>query len=137
MWRLLAYDMALLSKREAMEYRWNQVVNTKGGIGKCIPNDNFVETQVKNIKKNLARQGPNKSFATAQTACKTTQVVTNIKSGLKQACGQHDKSSDHSHTNNKRDIIDIAKAVTEAGFIENPGQILEGYLLCPHDDVMV
>ena len=126
-WRMLAYDMALLSEKESMEYRWNQCVNTHGGVGRCIPNDNFVETQVKNILKNMARQGPNKSFATAQVACKTTQVVTAVKCGLKKASGQHDKSCKHSKPNTSNDVMDIARAIQQAGLIENPGQILEAF----------
>ena len=127
MWRLLAYDMAILPQRAAMEYRWNQVVNTHGGSGKCIPNDNFVEMQVKNIKQNLSRQGPNKSFATAQTACKTTQVVSSIKDGLLKTCGKHAKSGDHCLRDTTKDVMDLARSITEAGLIENPGQGLEGF----------
>ena len=55
MWRLLTYDMALLSEKEGQEYRCNQTVNTKGGLGLCIPNDNFIQAQFKSIKKNMAR----------------------------------------------------------------------------------
>jgi hypothetical protein len=127
LWRMLAYDMALLSPRQAMEYRWNVSVNTKGVVGNCIPNDNFVEVQVKNIKKNVARQGPNKSFHTAQVACKTTQVVTEIRNGLRKASDRHNKSSAHSTVDVTCDVLEIATCVRRAGLVDNPGQTLDGF----------
>ena len=118
--------MALLSEREAMDYRWNKSVNTRGGIGKCIPNDTFVETQVKKHFKNMARQGPNKSFKTAQITYKITQIVTQIKSGFQKLCGQHEKRGKHKIDTTK-DVIDIANAFLKAGLVENHGQTVEGY----------
>ena len=51
LWRLLAYEMALLTQREAFEYKWNACTNLQGGVGNNIPNDNAVELQVGEIKK--------------------------------------------------------------------------------------
>lgn len=53
-------------------------VNLKGGIQNNIPNDNCVELQVGNIKRQLNTQRSNKSFQSAQNICMTTQVVEDI-----------------------------------------------------------
>ena len=53
LWRMLAYDMALLSLRQAYQYRWNIVQNLQGGVDQNITNDNVVELQVRNIKKKV------------------------------------------------------------------------------------
>lgn len=126
-WRMLAYEIALLSPRQAAEYKWNIAVNTAGGIGSSIPNDNFVELQVKNIKQNLAHQGPNKCFKTAQIACKTSQVVTSIMEGLLKACGHWKGRGRHVDGDTSCDIIDFAKAILQAGLVDNPGQSFEGF----------
>jgi hypothetical protein len=75
LWRMVAYEAALLSARESHEYKWNVSVNLQGGVGKNIPNDNCVELQVRKIKAQLDSQGGNKSFQSAQIVCKTSQVV--------------------------------------------------------------
>lgn len=36
LWRLLAYECALLSPREAFEYKWNCSSNIHGGLGKIF-----------------------------------------------------------------------------------------------------
>lgn len=38
---------------DSFEYLWNMTVNLKGGIYNNIPNDNCVELQVNNIKREL------------------------------------------------------------------------------------
>lgn len=59
-------------------------VNLKGGIQNNIPNDNCVELQVGNIKRQLNTQGSNKSFQSAQNICMTTQVVEDIIENLRK-----------------------------------------------------
>ena len=102
-------------------------MNTNGGIDRNIPNDNYVETQVKNIKQNLARQGPNKSFASAQIVCKTTQTLHDIREGLQAGCNQYKKTSKHSKVDKSVDVLEMAQTVCKAGLIENPGQELDGF----------
>ena len=124
LWRMLAYDMAVLSPRQSMEYRWNITVNTKGGLGRCIPNDNFVELQVKNIKQTMARQGPNKSFETAKTACRTTQVVSDIKDGLKMGYRRKGK---HSKVDVTNDVVEIAQSLMQNGCVTNMNVIVSDF----------
>lgn len=62
LWRLLAYECALLSPREAFEYKWNCSSNIHGGLGKNIPNDNLVEICVHVIKKKMREQGANLTY---------------------------------------------------------------------------
>ncbi|KAK3107765.1 hypothetical protein FSP39_021733 [Pinctada imbricata] len=61
LWRLITYVIALLPPDQAFEYMWNMTVNLKGGIYNNIPNDNCVELQAGNIKKELNTQGANKT----------------------------------------------------------------------------
>lgn len=69
LWRMLSYELAILSPCEAFDYKWNTCTNLQGGIGRNIPNDNAVELQVGEIKKRLQREGSNKSFESAQLIC--------------------------------------------------------------------
>jgi hypothetical protein len=123
LWRMLAYEMALLSEKQAAEYKWNICVNTKGGIGRCIPNDNFVECQVKSIKQTLQHQGPNKSYETAKVACQTTQVLQAIKEtvGEKAIRKQRKKTT----VDVTEDVRTISKAVASAA--KSPGDVFEGF----------
>lgn len=82
LWRMLSYSMSILGFRESFEYKWNKSVNLKGGISNNIPNDNAVEIQVHNIKRELNTQGANKSYESAKQICMTTQVVDSIKQNL-------------------------------------------------------
>ena len=127
LWRMLAYEMAILSPQKAMEYKWNMSVNTKGGVGNSIPNDNFVELQVKNIKQTLSRQGPNKSFETAKLACQTTQAVNAVKEGMMNNSDLHDKSLRKSSVDVSKDVEDIANFLILSGVIDNPLQALNGF----------
>ena len=104
LWRMLAYEMALLTPCQALEYKWNVSVNTHGGLGNNISNDNFVETQVKAIKQQVASQGPNKCFASAQVVCKTTQIVSRIKETLMRAAHCHKGSISKPEVDTSTDI---------------------------------
>lgn len=57
LWRMLAYEHALLSPKDAYEYKWNCTANTAGGVGQNIPNDNLVELNVGAIKKKFKAKG--------------------------------------------------------------------------------
>lgn len=50
LFRMLAYDMSLLSPRKAFEYRWNVSTNINGGIEGNIPDHNLVEINVKMLR---------------------------------------------------------------------------------------
>lgn len=82
LWRMMTYVNYILPPDYAFEYKWNMTVNLKGGMLNNIPNDDCVELQVRNIKKELKREGANKSFRSAKTICMTTQVIDGIKEQL-------------------------------------------------------
>ena len=108
LWRMMAYIDAVLTPTESIEYKWNMTVNLKGGPQNNIPNDNCVELQVGNIKRQLNTQGSNKSFESAQNICMTTQVVENIVENLRKAV----KSVKSKRTRPKVDMTaDIEKMV--------------------------
>ncbi len=55
LWRMLAYNMAVLSPREAYEYIWNTTININGGHGRNIPNDNMAENQRKEASLHMMK----------------------------------------------------------------------------------
>ncbi|CAH1248568.1 Hypp8253 [Branchiostoma lanceolatum] len=114
LWRMLAYEMALLTPSEAFDYKWNTCVNLQGGIGKNIPNDNAVELQVGEIKKRLRAQGSNKSFQSAQTICKTNQIVKN----LQQKCKGHVKSRERTVAKKEKDIQTFVEEIIESNVLD-------------------
>ena len=59
LWRMLVYEIAMLTPLESFEYKWNTCVNFQGGVRKNIPNDNAVELQDGTIKKHLQQEGSN------------------------------------------------------------------------------
>lgn len=50
---MIIYIIVILDIKESFEYKWNMIVNLKGGIKNNILNDNCVEIQVYNIKFQL------------------------------------------------------------------------------------
>ncbi len=109
LWRMLAYDMALLTPREAFEYRWNMTVNLEGGEGKNIPNDNSVEIQVHKLKSQLMTQGANKSFKSAKIIAMTTQTIDLMKTTVMKACRTVKSSRKRKTVDKSKDIQSIAK----------------------------
>ncbi|XP_077869745.1 uncharacterized protein LOC144361809 [Saccoglossus kowalevskii] len=82
LWRMLAYENAILSPRQAFEYKWNISSNLPGGSCQHIPNDTVVEIQVHNMKSLLRSQGANVTFQSAQLACESVQIVDDIRDNL-------------------------------------------------------
>lgn len=111
LWRMLSYDKAILSEREAFEYRWNTCVNTKGGDGKNIPNDNLVELHVGKIKKQLMTQGANKSFNSAKTIAMTTQALDATTVAMNRSCKLVRSSGRRPDTDRTADILEIVKCI--------------------------
>ena len=56
------YYTAILSAREAYEYKWNMSFNIGRGIGHLIPNDNLVEINVHLLKDQCRKMGANVTF---------------------------------------------------------------------------
>ena len=116
-WRMLAYDQALLSPKQAFEYRWNISANVLGGMEHNIADDNLVELHVKLLKQQLRKQGPNVTFQTALTASKTMQLIKNIKknlmeeSGIKSKC--YHSNASHKSVDKTKDLIMIATEINK------------------------
>ena len=104
LWRMLAYELAVLSHRQAFEYKWNTVSNLQGGNGQNIPNDNLVELIVHRIKHLLRAQGANATFSSVALATKALQVVDRIKENMKKQCSQRNKGKSRAIPNKSTDI---------------------------------
>lgn len=89
LWRFLAYENALLSPRQAFEYKWNCCSNTNGGIGRNVPNDLLVEMNVNAIKQKLRSQGANVTYDSARVIAISSQVQDDIKQNIIRQCGSH------------------------------------------------
>ena len=118
LWRMLAYEMAVLTPREAFEYKWNTCTNLQGGVRNNIPNDNAVELQVGEIKKQLQREGSNKSFQSAQKICKTTQVVNEVVKNLQKQTQSHVSSRKRPAVEKHQDIKILVQEILEARAFE-------------------
>jgi hypothetical protein len=81
LWRMQAYECAILGARDAMEYKWNCTANTHGGKGKNIANDNLVDTLVQKIKK-IREQGSNVTFDSARKIALATQIQDDMKNNI-------------------------------------------------------
>ncbi len=118
---------ATLTPREAFEYKWNIAVNVTGGVGSNMPNDNFVETQVKAIKQSIARQGPNKTFDSAQVVCKTTQIVSKIKERFMHVSDSHKSGRNRPTVNKTIDVLEMVNEICRAGLNVDPCKSLDGF----------
>ncbi|KAI8515092.1 hypothetical protein Bbelb_076830 [Branchiostoma belcheri] len=119
LWRMLAYEMALLNPSEAFDYKWNTCTNLQGGIGKNIPNDNAVELQVGEIKKRLHREGSNKTFQSAQTICKTTQIVNKVAENLRHVCGVDMKAAQRTVAKKEKDIETLVDEILQSKVLDS------------------
>lgn len=118
MWRMIAMEKSVLSVKEAHEYKWNIAVNLQGGKGTNIPNDNLVELQVGAIKKLIQAQGANKSFQTAQVACKTSQIITGMRDQFVKINKTHRSSSKRPAADNTKDIDIMVSEILQANILQ-------------------
>lgn len=115
LWRMITYVNSILPPDQAFEYKWNMTVNLKGGIYNNIPNDNCVELQVRNIKKELNTQGANKSFRSAKTICMTTQVIDGIKEQLMHTTKTTKSSRNRPDVDKTTDIMTMVNSLRSKG----------------------
>jgi len=116
-WRMLAYDLALLSEAERYVYRNNISVNMVGGTRKCIANDNLVEIHVKKVKHCMRAMGPNVTFSATRTAAKCIGTVSNF-------LVDDVKSGKHSSAKTTEDIrATVSLLVNERILMHTPGRI--------------
>lgn len=115
LWRMITYVNSILPPDQAFEYKCNMTVNLKGGIYNNIPNDNCVELQVRNIKKELITQGANKSFRSAKTICMTTQVIDGIKEQLMHTTKTTKSSRSRPDVDKTTDIMTMVNSLRSKG----------------------
>lgn len=108
-WRMLAYDIAILTPRRAFEYRWNTCVNVNGGIHANIPDDNLVELNVRQLKELLRNQGSNVSYESARIACLSMKFMDAVKLNLKKSCGLTKVIGRRGECDKMTDVLLIAK----------------------------
>lgn len=120
LWRFLAYENALLSPRQAFEYKWNCCSNTNGGIGRNVPNDLLVEMNVNAIKQKLRSQGANVTYDSARVIAVSSQVQDDIKQNIIRQCGSHFGSARPPVSK----VMDIALIIQEA----EKGQLMKTIL---------
>lgn len=119
LWRMMAYDLAILSAREAYEYRWNCSVNLQGGQGCNIANDNMVEIHVGQIKKRLKAQGSNMTFKSAQIACDTLQIHQVLCQQIQKEAQAHQASRKRPEVLKHKDVEVMARQLLDAGFLHH------------------
>ncbi|XP_053388276.1 uncharacterized protein LOC128551443, partial [Mercenaria mercenaria] len=118
LWRMISYVISILGIKESFEYKWNMTVNLKGGICNNIPNDNCVELQVGNIKRELNTQGANKSYESAKMICMTTQVVDAIREQLIRTTKTARSKRDRPAVDKSKDIICMIQCLRQQGYVK-------------------
>ena len=110
MWRVLAYYTAILSAREAYEYKWNMSFNIGRGMGHLIPNDNLVEINVHLLKDQCRKMGANVTFEGCRKWVKCLKYLHDLSETVDVATKKTPKGG--KHTKSKRDK-EIALVVQE------------------------
>jgi hypothetical protein len=109
MFRMLAYDLALLSDYERHKYRNNIAINLVGGVRECLPNDNLVEITVHKIKECMRAMGANLTYNAARRSAKCLGTVNNMVAMLASM-----KSGEHAATNTEKDVSCMVKLLHQA-----------------------
>ncbi len=108
LWRMIAYDTAILSPKQAFEYRWNMCANIQGGHVNNIADDNLVEILIKKLKALLRSQGSNLNINSARTSALTMLTLEKAKDSIIAEC-QGVKQKNHKRLSKKKnDVIAIA-----------------------------
>ena len=129
LWRMLAYDMALLSQYERYEYRHNIAMNLIGGVRNCVANDNVVEIYVHKIKEAMRAMGANVTYAAVQKVTKCLDVLDAMTEKLAKP-----KSGKHAATKNQEDIEIIATSLLTGNvFVHTTGREHATYPNFPSD----
>ncbi len=121
---MLAYEKAILSPRQAFTYKWNCCSNLQGQPDTCIPNDNLVELQVGNVKKQLKAQGANVTYSSARDASKVTQVVHELKDRVSETLNLHKGSGTHKEVDKTEDILEMAQELVDSNYMSSDGIML-------------
>lgn len=119
LWRMISYTFSIIGYNKSFEYKWNMSVNLKGGIANSIPNDNGVELQINNIKRQLNTHGANKSYQSARKVCLTTQVIDSIKDQLIKTTKASRSKRDRPALDKTKDIALMIKLLRTSGSVKD------------------
>ncbi|XP_061190924.1 uncharacterized protein LOC133199049 [Saccostrea echinata] len=107
LWHMQAYESAILTQRQAVEYKWNCTANTHGGKGKNIPNDNLVETLVQKIKKKLREQVSNLTHNSAQRIALSIQIQEELKENVLRQFSNKEKGRSRPTVNRDSELHNL------------------------------
>jgi hypothetical protein len=128
LWRMLAFQMSVLSARDSYEYMWNICTSTTGGLGRNIPNDNLVECTVWSIKEMLRKQGGNVTFASAQEAASLIQVFDDVADNFDHTTRGYVEGRTTTKPDKTEDVLLMVKHLHQASvFQEHPGRRAAGF----------
>ncbi len=125
LFRMLAYEKAILTPRHAFEYKWNISANLQGQAHASIPGDNLVELQVGSIKRKLQSQGANVTFSSAQTAAKTTQVVDMVKNNLSRENASRKKGTSRHQVDKSADVHKLCHELMHSDYFTSNNHLPE------------
>ena len=120
--RLLTFTKALLTERQAHRVIHGQFVNTKGGVGKNMPNDLKMETMVKNHKKVLRGLCGNKTLKAIQRATTATHGLKTIVEAIDQESNVTPDSTHHTHASTEELVKEMVKVIQKV----NPFELCPG-----------
>ena len=109
LFRMMAYEKAILSERKAFEYKWNVCANMNGRVDGNIPDDNLVEIHVKQLKSLLSAQGANVSYESAKLASVTMNAINIIKHNLLKFCNVDQNVGHRAMVDKSNDVLLIAQ----------------------------
>nr|XP_034309038.1 uncharacterized protein LOC105329354 isoform X3 [Crassostrea gigas] len=79
LWRMMAYEQAILTPKQAFEYKWNTTANLNGTIDGNIPNDTLVDICVQLVKKKIKEQDSNFTFDSAKNTALSCQIQDELR----------------------------------------------------------
>ena len=116
--RMMAYDLALLSEEERFVYKNNIAINLVGGVRNCIANDNLVEINVHNVKECMRAMGANLTFKSTRRAAMCLDTVGAITEELAT-----EKSGRHTDANTDQDVMLMAATLLAENVMQHiPGR---------------
>ena len=128
LFRMLAYDIALLNPQKAFENRWNASVNLSGGVGNNFPDDNLVELYVRKLKDLLHAQGSNLTFQSAKVVFASMDYCCEIKDKLRSCTEVHKRYSSRPAVEKESDIVEMAKELNSAIIDQSDKQSVCNYV---------